>query len=99
MDLKKEIETAVIETIDGTIAYTVELTNEKNNIVSIYRSEWNDGYKMHKTHYSGRDYSGTDSLSKIINKDVKANEGAIVSVSYIRGFAYDTWAKINKENK
>lgn len=99
MDLNKVIETATIETIDGVIAYTVELTSEKNNLVSIYRSDWNDGYKMHKTHYSGRDYSGTDSLSKMIDKDVKANEGVIVSVSYNKGEAFDTWAEINKENK
>lgn len=99
MDLNKVIETAEIETIDGVIAYTVELTNEKNNIVSIYRSDWIDGYKMHKTHYSGRDYSGTDSLSKMIDKDLKANDGAIVSVSYNKGLAFDTWAEINKENK
>lgn len=99
MDLNKVIETATIETIDGVIAYTVELTSEKNNLVSIYRSDWNDGFKMHKTHYSGRDYSGTDSLSKMIDKDVKANEGAIVSVSYNKGEAFDTWAEINKENK
>ena len=99
MDLNKVIETATIETIDGVIAYTVELTNEKYNIVSIYRSDWNDGYKMHKTHYSGCDYTGTDSLSKMIDKDVKANEGAIVSVSYNKGLAFDTWAENNKENK
>lgn len=99
MDLNKVIETATIETIDGVIAYEVELTNEKNNIVSIYRSDWNDGFKAHKTHFSGSDYTGTESLSKMIHRDVKANEGAIVSVSYNKGLAFDTWAEINKENK
>ena len=99
MDLDKIIETATIETLDGVIAYEVELTNADSNIVTIYRSDWNDGFKMHKTHYSGSDYTGTDSLSKMIDKDVKANEGAVVSVSYNKGFAFDTWAEINKENK
>ena len=99
MDLNKVIETAKVETIDDVIAYTVELTNEKYNIVSIYRSEQGDGFKLHKTNYSGSDYKGTDSLSKMIDKDVKANEGAIVSVSYNKGLAFDTWAENNKENK
>lgn len=39
MDLNKVVETATVETIDDVIAYTVELTNEEHNIVSIYRSE------------------------------------------------------------
>ena len=99
MDLNKVIETATIETIDNVIAYSVELTNEKDNIVSIYRSERSDGFKLYKTDYSGSDYKGEDSLFKMIDKDLKANEGAIVSVSYNKGWAYDIWAEINKENK
>ena len=99
MDLNKVIETATVETIDDVIAYTVELTNEKYNIVSIYRSEQGDGFKLHKTNYSGSDYKGEDSLFKMVDKDLKANEGAIVSVSYNKGWAYDIWAEINKENK
>lgn len=97
MDLNKVVETATVETIDDVIAYTVELTNEEHNIVSIYRSEQGDGFKLHKTHYSGRDYKGTGSLSKMMDKDLKANEGAIVSVSYNKGEAFGTWA--DKEGK
>lgn len=95
MDQSKVIETATIETVNDVIRYTVVVIDNEYRDVAVYRTQQSDDFKVKelgKDTLPTTDDSDQNYVARNITEDLKANAGAVVSVSYNKGEGFETWA-------